>query len=245
MDLVTKEFMVITDKGELEAALKWAQIAILNPSKSHKLYMPHAQNNLFVSRDDTEAKFSPNVVSVEMSGPGLAPLSFFDLPGIFQNPSQKEDDYLVKVVENLAKKYIRHQQALVIHALPMSADPTTSRAGKVIRDLKAENRTIGVLTKADCLQIGHSGAQFRELLEGLTHRVGHGYFVTKQISSQADFPNRDGEYHAKSRQSEQIFFDTNIPWATEWKEFRGRCGTENLQHALSQKFASQIASWYV
>ncbi|OBT59783.1 hypothetical protein VE03_10739, partial [Pseudogymnoascus sp. 23342-1-I1] len=66
-----------------------------------------------------------------MSGPGLPLLSFFDLPGIFQNPTQKEDDYLVKVVENLAKKYIKHQQVLVIHALPMSANPTTSRAGKV------------------------------------------------------------------------------------------------------------------
>lgn len=244
-DLVVKDFMVITNKSDLEVALKWAQIAILNPSRSHELYVPNAQNSLFVDRDETEAKFSPNVVSVEMSGPNLPPLSFFDLPGIFQNPSQKEDDYLVKVVENLAKKYIKHHQALVIHALPMSADPTTSRAGKVIRDLKAENRAIGVLTKADCLQIGHSDLQFKELLQGRTHTVGHGYFVTKQISSLCTYPSRDGEYHVKSRQSEDIFFDTEKPWSTDWVEFRSRCGTENLQRALSQKFAAQIIKWYV
>ncbi|ELR05350.1 hypothetical protein VC83_09288 [Pseudogymnoascus destructans] len=244
MALVTKEFVVITDKSELEEALRWAQIAILNPSKSHKYYVPSAQNNLSPNRNmTTEAKFSPNVVSVEMSGPGLPPLSFFDLPGIFQNPSQKEDDYLVKVVENLAKKYIKHQQALVIHALPMSADPTTSRAGKVIRDLKAENRTIGVLTKADCLQIGHSDAQFKELLEGRTHMVQHGYFVTKQMQTlkgSAPF-SREGEYHAKSKQSEEAFFDEAYPWShAGWKGYRNRCGTENLQRALSQKFANQI-----
>lgn len=248
MELVTKEFIVITDKSELEEALRWAQIAILNPSKSHKYYVPGAQNNLSPSKNTTEAKFSPNVVSVEMSGPGLPPLSFFDLPGIFQNPSQKEDDYLVKVVENLAKKYIKHQQALVIHALPMSADPTTSRAGKVIRDLKAENRTIGVLTKADCLQLGHSDAQFKELLEGGAHKVEHGYFVTKQLQASSDSasPCRDGGYHAKSRQIEEEFFDGKYPWSDAgWKGFRNRCGTENLQRALSQKFAAQIIARYV
>lgn len=245
--LVTKEFVVITDKSELEEALRWAQMAILNPSKPHKHYIPGAQNNR--ARDmTTEAKFSPNVVSVEMSGPGLPPLSFFDLPGIFQNPSQKEDDYLVKVVENLAKKYIKHQQALVIHALPMSADPTTSRAGKVIRDLKAENRTLGVLTKADCLQIGHSDAQFKELLDGRTHKVQHGYFVTKQMQTLKGSapPSRDGEYHAKSKQSEEAFFEETYPWSdVEWKGYRNRCGTENLQRALSQKFANQIIERYV
>ncbi|OBT74754.1 hypothetical protein VF21_06631 [Pseudogymnoascus sp. 05NY08] len=243
MNLVTKEFVVITDKSELEEALRWAQIAILNPSKSHKHYMPGAQIKMSPGRNTTtEAKFSPNVVSVEMSGPGLPPLSFFDLPGIFQNPSQKEDDYLVKVVENLAKKYIKHQQALVIHALPMSADPTTSRAGKVIRDLKAENRTLGVLTKADCLQVGHSDAQFKELLDGHTHRVEHGYYVTKQMqtSSASGYSTRDGGYHARSRQSEEGFFDSELPWSKEWNGYRNRCGTENLQRALSQKFAAQI-----
>ncbi|KFY74270.1 hypothetical protein V499_05692 [Pseudogymnoascus sp. VKM F-103] len=243
MPMVTKEFVVITDKSELEDALRWAQIAILNPSKSHKYYMPSAQIKMSPGRNmTTEAKFSPNVVSVEMSGPGLPPLSFFDLPGIFQNPSQKEDDYLVKVVENLAKKYIKHQQALVIHALPMSADPTTSRAGKVIRDLKAENRTLGVLTKADCLQVGHSDSQFKELLDGHTHKVEHGYYVTKQMQTSSDsgYPSRDGGYHARSRKSEEDFFDKQTPWSKGWNGYRNRCGTENLQRALSQKFAAQI-----
>ncbi|KFY47216.1 hypothetical protein V495_02053 [Pseudogymnoascus sp. VKM F-4514 (FW-929)] len=241
--MVTKDFIVITDKSELEEALRWAQIAILNPSRPHTYYVPGAQSHFSPNKNTTEAKFSPNVVSVEMSGPGLPPLSFFDLPGIFQNPSQKEDDYLVKVVENLAKKYIKHQQALVIHALPMSADPTTSRAGKVIRDLKAENRTLGVLTKADCLQVGHSDAQFKELLEGRTHMVEHGYFVTKQLqaSAESSTPSRDLEYHAKSRQSEEAFFNSTFPWSTAgWKGYRNRCGTFNLQRALSQKFAAQI-----
>lgn len=244
MELVTKEFMVIRDKSQLEQALKWAQIAILNPSKSHKLYVPDSRNILFVNNEDIEAKFSPNVVSVEMSGPALPPLSFFDLPGIFQNPSQKEDRYLVSVVENLAKKYIRHEQSLVISALPMSADPATSRTGRVIIDLKAEGRTIGVLTKADCLQLGHSGLQFEELLQGQTHQVGHGYYVTKQpaLSSRANY---DGDYHAKARKDEEVFFDTEQPWASEWRGFRNRCGTENLQHALSQKFAAQIVKRYV
>ena len=237
-DLVTKDFDVITDESELEEALRSAQRAILNPSKPHKLYVPGGQGKVSPSRNATEAKFSPNVVSVEISGPSLSPLSFFDLPEIFQNPSQKEDDYLVKVVENLAKKYIKHQQALVIHTLPMSANPTTSRAGKVIRDLKAENRTIGVLTKADSFQTGHFDGQFKELLDGLTHGVGHGYFATKQMQIRPDSRrvSCDAEYYAKSRKSEKAFFDDTYPWSSAG--YRGRCGTENLQSAVSQKFAA-------
>jgi len=244
-ELKVKDFMLITDKSQLEEALKWAQIAILNPSKSHKIYIPDRDNNLFVRNEEAEAKFSPNVVFVEMSGPALAPLSFFDLPGIFQNPGQREDSYLVSVVENLAKKYIKHQQALVIWALPMSADPATSRTGKVILDLKAEARTIGVLTKADCLQLGHSDLQFRELLQGRAHVVGHGYFVTKQPAQLSRKVDYDANYHKKARADEEMFFGTQNPWAESWYEFQNRFGTRNLQHALSQKFAAQIVNWYV
>jgi hypothetical protein len=60
--------------------LKWIQIVILNPSKSHKIYIPNRDNNLFVRNEEAKAKFSLNVVFVEMSGLALAPLSFFVAP---------------------------------------------------------------------------------------------------------------------------------------------------------------------
>lgn len=238
---VSKPFQTIYKKTELEQFLKWAQIAILNPNKDHSRYIPGAPE--FANDTTTDAKFSPNIVSVKIAGPDLPPLSFYDLPGIFQNPGQKEDEYLVKVIENLAIKYIKHSQALIICALPMSADPATSRTGKVISDCHAENRCIGVLTKADRLQDGVSHHDFELILDSKEHQFGHGYFVTKQ-PSQASL-SYDTNYHANARAAEEEFFDIEEPWAGEWSRFRNRCGTKNLQHALSQKFAAQIIEKYV
>jgi hypothetical protein len=240
-DLVLKPFMTIRKKKQLEEVLKWAQIATLNHNRHHAQYIPGT--DAFCNDERTEAKFSPNVVSVEISGPGLVPLSFYDLPGIFQNAGQKEDQYLVKVIENLAAKYIRHPQALIICALPMSADPATSRTAKVISDLNAESRCIGVLTKADQLQDGQSHSDFEAMLRGHEHKIGHGYYVTK-LPGQAAARAYDDVYHKKARVAEDDFFRSTSPWDMEWSEFRSRCGTQNLAHALSQKFASQIVERY-
>jgi GTP-binding protein EngB required for normal cell division len=236
-ELEVKPFVTIREKSQLEEALKWAQIATLNHNKHHSLYIPGTDN--FIGDETTEAKFSPNVVSVEISGPGLVPLSFYDLPGIFQNAGQKEDQYLVKVVENLALKYIGRPQALIICALPMSADPATSRTAKVIVDQNAASRCIGVLTKADQLQEGQSVAEFENMLKGIDYQLGHGYYVTKQPGHSSEHIPKEN-YHAIARTEEETFFSTKWPWSFEWSEFRSRFGTSNLAHALSQKFAAQI-----
>jgi GTPase SAR1 family protein len=240
-DLEVKPFITIREKSQLEEALKWAQIATLNHNKHHSLYIPGTDN--FIEDESTEAKFSPNVVSVEISGPGLVPLSFYDLPGIFQNAGQKEDQYLVKVVENLALKYIRRPQALIISALPMSADPATSRTAKVIVDNNAASRCIGVLTKADQLQEGQSIAEFENMLKGTDYQRGHGYYVTKQPGHSSGLIHKEN-YHAIARAEEEEFFSTHWPWNLEWSEFQSRFGTTNLAHALSQKFAAQIVKRY-
>jgi GTPase SAR1 family protein len=236
-----KQFKTIYHKNDLEEVLKWAQIATLNPDTEHTRYVPGHEN--FLDDESTQAKFSPNVVSVEISGPGLPSLSFYDLPGIFQNAGHKEDQYLVKVIENLAAKYIKHPEALIICALPMSADPATSRTAKVISDLKADKRCIGVLTKADQLQEGQSYEEFFKLLQGREHVVGHGYYVTKQPVQSAN-DKAVLNYHKNARDQEEHFFRTNYPWCKDWDQFRDRFGTINLQLALSQKFAQQIAARY-
>jgi GTPase SAR1 family protein len=235
--LVLRHFRTVYDKRELEETLKWAQIAILNHNKNHTLYVPGTDS--FANNESTEAKFSPNVVCVEISGPGLVPLSFYDLPGIFQSAGQKEDQYLVKVIENLATKYIRHPQALIICAVPMSADPATSRTIKVISDQHAEDRCIGVLTKADRLQDGQAHADFERILRDQEHIVGHGYYATKLPGELAE-RTYDEHYHARARAEEELFFTSQSPWDTEWVEFQSRFGTSKLAHALSQKFAAQI-----
>lgn len=222
-ELEVKEFVTIEDKSQLEDAIKWAQIALLNHDQDFTLFIPgsgkRAQGSFERERDEAEAKFSPNLIFVEISGPGLPTLSFYDLPGIFQVASDPKNQYVCKVIENLAIKYIKRPNALIIWTLAMKSDPSTSSTGKVIQDCKASSRCIGVLTNPDHVAVRH--VEYEKILQGKAHVVGHGYFVTKQPGE--DFDLQGPDYHAQARQEESHFFDSEYLWTGDWKEFRPRC----------------------
>ena len=240
--LEVKPFKTIYDKNELQEVMKWAQIALLNHDDDYKLFIPGTGrrtelHDFEYERDRTKARFSPNVIAVEISGPGLPALSFYDLPGIFRVAPDPKDQYLAKVIENLAIKYIEHPEAVIIWTLAMKTDPSNSSTGKVIQDCKAGDRCIGVLTNPDHVQVRH--VEYEKILQRQAHIIGHGYFVTKQPGDAFDLTLPD--YHARARREEIEFFEQDHLWKYEWQEFRERCGTLAIQKYLSQEFAKQIA----
>ncbi|KAK2053035.1 dynamin family protein [Colletotrichum caudatum] len=235
---VVKEFMTIYDQSDIDTVLKWAQIAILNHDQNHELYVPSTgaitkQSMLDDEADRTMAKFSPNTVALEIKGPDLPDLSFYDMPGIFRNSAREEDEYLVSVVENLAREYISHAGALIIWAVPMNVDPETSSTLSIIRDLHAQRRTIGVMTKADLLPEGNNH-QWMSMLRGERHKIGHEFFITSRPSDQ----NLD-----QQQRWEEAFFhqDSSERWPEEFHQFRDRCGVEKLKTALSEKLGKEFA----
>jgi len=238
--LVVKKFKTITDKSELEEVIKWAQIALLNHDEDYRLFIPgsgrRASGDFEQERNSTEAKFSPNVIFIEISGPGLPALSFYDLPGIIMNTGDPKDNYLVKVIENLAIKYIDRPNALIIWTLAMKGDPSNSNTGKVIQNCKAASRCVGVLTNPDHVAARH--LDYEKMLLRKAHIVRHGYYVTKQPGDDSSLSGPD--YHAMARQEEAEFFDTHHLWTGEWAEFRSRCGTGVIQEFLSTQLATQI-----
>ncbi|CZR52308.1 related to interferon-induced GTP-binding protein Mx2 [Phialocephala subalpina] len=240
-DLEVKEFATLTHKSQLEEAIKWAQIALLNHDVDYQLFIPgvglRAQGNFQRERDMTEAKFSPNLIAIEISAPGLPALSFYDLPGIFRVAPDPRDQYLSRVIENLAVKYIQRPNALIIWTLAMKTDPSNSSTGKVIQDCKATDRTVGVLTNPDHVYSRH--VEYENILQGHAHIVKHGYFVTRQPGENASIPQGDG-YHAEARRQEMQFFHSEGLWKGEWREFLPRCGTTAIQKFLSLELAKQI-----
>lgn len=245
--VVTKPFMIITRKSELENALKWAQVAILNPSHDVESFIPGSDEFLRRERlgyeaDATpEARFSPNVISVEIYGPGLPDLSFYDLPGLFQVAEDKEQQYLVKVFENLTLKYIKHKNALIICTITMQNDPGLSRTKAIIGQNKAEDRCIGVLTMPDRLQQSDSAHRdYDNILKKRAFCLPLGYFVTKQPGANEKLDPTN--YHAEARQKEEAFFGTDPLWREGgvWGNFRSQFGTAAIQKYLSKQFASLI-----
>jgi hypothetical protein len=235
-------FAETNNKAELENILRWAQRALLNPNQHYTAFIPGTGS---LAKEGSangikdEADFSPNLVSIEIFGPRLPALSFYDLPGIVANAEADETDYLITVFENLTKKYINHKNALIICAVTMSNDAGNSRTTAIIGQLKARPRTIGVLTMPDRLQGTHH-MDYNSMLNGKTRVLPRGYFVTKQPGH--DFQPGNGDYHIKARKDEDEFFDNDPRWPDEWREHRGRCGTKAIQTYLSQQFARMIAN---
>ncbi|KAI1473644.1 hypothetical protein K445DRAFT_319061 [Daldinia sp. EC12] len=228
-----KPFKTIFNPSEIEEVLRWAQIAILNHNRNFEIFIPGEgafakETPLDIAARETDAQFSPNIVALEMRGPGLPDLSFYDLPGVFQSPEKEEDMYVVKVVENLTLDYIKRDKAIIMWALPMNVDVENSISLSIIRTAKATRRTIGVMTKADQLP-PQNISNWLSMFKNEKPLVGHGFFATSRPPDQA---------LENAAKWEELFFNreiSGIQWPTEFAEFKDRCGVEVLLRYLSTK----------
>lgn len=232
------EFKTMQDKSQIEEVLRWAQIAILNDDKHHSMFIPGSGAATNRPIDDaaaeTVAKFSPNVVALEIKGPGLPDLSFYDMPGIFQNPADAKDDYLVNVVRNLSKAYIQHPSAIIICSMPMNSDAENSSTFGLTRRLGATSRTIGVLTKADLLPEAGNHDQWLSIMKGNTHHTGLGYFITSRPQ---------GKDLDELKKWEELVFESHSlgNWPSDFHNFSDRCGVERLKSFLSERLGEEFA----
>lgn len=227
-DLEEFPFGFVRDKSQVRYVLRQAQLATLNPSQPYENYLPGAANPDL----DIQVEFSPNIIRLDISGPGLPNMSFYDLPGVISVHELAEDQYLVDLVKNLVMDYIQDHNCINLLTLPMTDDPSNSNASVLIRCAKAEARTVGVLTKPDRIQNGESLSQWIQILENKRFLLGLGYFVVKNNPD----PMVD---HTIARKEEDEFF-RSPPWSTGLKQFRNRFGTLQLQAFLSDQLASQM-----
>ncbi len=257
---VVKDFVTIREKVEsIEQVLRWAQVAILNHDDNHELYIPKdmddsqattpvygASSSEALSRAEsqTKAKFSPNTVALEIRGPGLPDLSFYDLPGVFANARRVEDQYLAEVVLNLTREYISHSGAIILWAVPMNTDPENSTTFRVIREMNAVERCLGVMTKADLLPSGGHD-QWIAILEGRFHQTGLGYFITSR-PDKGDLDNQTAweEAFFNRRASHSSHAETPT-WPHEFAEYDEICGVVRLKDFLSHKLAQDFRRRFV
>lgn len=230
-DLDVCDFKTVYNMDELEDILRRAQLAILNPHVNPLFYA--------TAKIDLEQKtfvgFSPNTISLQITGPGLPELSFFDLPGAINVHEDEKEQHLVPFIEKLIKNFLKDEKVLVLLACAADQDVENSTAFRFVGDCKAKGRCMGVLTKPDLLnrtRLQH----VRRILNGEVFKLGDGWFITKQ-PSQAELD--DGVTHQDARTHERHFFARN-EWTSGLVQFRSQFGTPNLQGAISQKLTSHI-----
>ncbi|KAI9690901.1 MAG: hypothetical protein M1822_008521 [Bathelium mastoideum] len=223
---------IVKEKGKLEHLIKLAQDAILTPGVDPRDFF---QDGRPPKMQLPQVKFSPNAVCLEISDYNIPNLSFCDLPGIISQTESTEEEYLITVVQDLARTYMKGNTTLILLACSMGSDIHTSSAASLVRQARASDRCIGILTKPDLLQ--DAVDVVHGTLSGKKFKLGHGYFVTKQPSS----PElAEGIGHDGARARERGFFANNEPWNTKLSHFNDRFGTENLRLALASKLASII-----
>lgn len=238
-----QEFKTVHDKNDIEDVLRWAQVAILNDDKPPQTYVPGSgaiamSTPIQLAAEETSAKFSPNVVSLEIKGPELPNLSFYDMPGIFQNPADAKDDYLVNVVRNLSSTYIEKPSAIIMCSMPMNSDAENSFTFGLTRKLGATQRSIGVLTKADLLPQEGNHDQWLSIMQGHAHRTGLGYFITSRPQGK--------DLEELTRWEEALFENHTVEqWPASFHPFSKRCGVENLKEFLSNKLGEEFIKRYV
>ena len=113
-------------------------MATLNPSQDPSIFK---RGGTYDPDNAKTVTFSPNVIRLDISGPGLPNLCFYDLPGVIE---QGEHDGDVDLVKHLVKEYIRDPTCVVLDTLPMNADIQNASSGALIDEMKAGHRTIGM-----------------------------------------------------------------------------------------------------
>ena len=174
-------FASLTDPVHIVDALERAQLAILNPSSSYEKYKP---GNPLVQRE-REVQFSPNVIRLDVCGPGLSNSSFYDLPGVIKSTEDAEEANFVPLIRKLVKRYIQDDSCINLLALAMTHDVCESSALALVKEAKAEARTIGCLTKPDEINPREELGPWIRLLQSDEDQLGFGYYVVKNSPTPA------------------------------------------------------------
>ncbi|KAJ5721643.1 uncharacterized protein N7483_009577 [Penicillium malachiteum] len=224
------KFITLTDKGEVQDVIWRAQFAILNPTTDSQDFLPPRD----IQFAEKEVKFSPNVIRLDISGPDLPNLSFYDLPGVINQADNDREKYVVGLIQKLVRQYVSQQNCIVLTTQSMTDDASNSSAGRLVRDVHgAKERTLGVMTKPDRLETTQSNYhQWLEMLEGKKFEFGLGWYIVKNNPD----PNVD---HVTARQEEEIFFADPF-WSGVMASHQERFGVRKLVTTLSHFLRLQI-----
>lgn len=230
----TTHFTTVTEKQQLESMLRKAQLAILNPQANPQSFVAVDLKTVDLSASRKVA-FSPNVICLEIQGPNLPELSFFDLPGSINVIEDGEDPSLVDVIERLVTAYLKDDMCRILLACGADQDVETSTTFRFIKNCNATGRCAGVLTKADLLQSGKAD-YIQQILSGKKFALKQGWYITKQLSQ---IEIDAGVDHNTARARELSFF-AREPWTSFPGVSQQRFGIGNLQEAVSRGMTEHI-----
>ncbi|KAK9829182.1 hypothetical protein WJX72_004363 [[Myrmecia] bisecta] len=116
---------------------------------------------------------APDPIQLTVHSPNVPNLTLVDMPGLTKVPIDGQPKSIVRELEDMARTYIKGDNAIILAVTPANADLATSDALHLAREVDpAGDRTIGVLTKLDIMD---PGTNAREVLDGSAIKLKHGW----------------------------------------------------------------------
>jgi len=174
---------------------------------------------------------SPIPMYLTVHSPNVPNLTLVDMPGLTKVPIDGQPVSIVQDLEEMARSYVKGDNAIILAVTPANADLATSDALRLAREVDPTGeRTIGVLTKVDIMD---RGTDCRDILEGRALRLRHGW-VAVVNRGQADINKRVTMGEARAR--ENAFFAQHQSYGA-----LENVGTDFLSKKLSAHLINEIA----
>ncbi|KAH9859191.1 hypothetical protein J1614_012268 [Plenodomus biglobosus] len=222
-------FAETQSRADLEHIIRSAQSANLNPLVDPQSFLASSGPPMGIHIN----RFSPNAVYIDITEPGLPYLELIDLPGLINQDEINEDTDTVRLVHNLVAQYVKEESSLILVTCDLGTHIGNLAPAELAYRYKATDRCIGVLTKPEILAPGTTDETLINILDGKRCKLGHGYFVVKNLDKQEI---QIGLGHREARTKEVEFFAKGR-WANSLGRFQPRFGTQNLQIYLSKQLA--------
>lgn len=104
--------------------------------------------------DERNLAFARDTLSIEVSGPDLPNLTVVDLPGIIRATDDQQNREDIAMINDIIDSYIMQERTVVLAVIQASVDQPTQDITEKIKNLGANDRTMGVITKPDFLEPG-------------------------------------------------------------------------------------------
>ncbi|KAF4598880.1 hypothetical protein EYR38_007292 [Pleurotus pulmonarius] len=224
----------ITDKSNVEERIRRAQRAILNPGTAYQTFLDGDDEDL----PKSELTFSTNCVTLQISGPGVADLSFCDLPGLIASVGAGGNTNDIQLVESLVTSYISKPSCVILLTVACETDFENQGAHQLAKKHDPHGkRTIGVLTKPDRIPTGEE-ARWVKFIQNEIEPLENNWFCVKQPSSN---DLKQGVTWADARQRENEFFSMTAPWSGLEPMYQKYLRTGNLVERASSILSDLIS----
>ena len=99
-------------------------------------------------------KFSPNIIYRDISRLELSNPLFNTLPGVINIIDNIEEAYLIPLIKNIIKEYIKAENYINLLTLIITHDAINSSAFNLIKEMKIKTRIVEYLIKPNRMDLG-------------------------------------------------------------------------------------------